>query len=266
MPGDRLLHRDPAHLLPSETNLGGAGGYAYGVLTARALGADWVWLADDDGRPGSSWTLGRLLVCAADHDLDVVSPLVVDQEDPERLAFPLRRGLRWVRQRGELGADVLVPNVANLFNGALFSAGPLTRWVCPTRGCSSAVTRWRSTDACGAAGCASAPARPRPTSIRRATMTGRPSWVDGSRSWFPGPGRRAWHLPQPRVPHCPARPAVAPLARRLALRLVLPGPAARPGRLPALAALHAGRAAASGSPLRPRDRGPTALWQRDRCR
>lgn len=109
-------------LLTSETNLGGAGGYAYGVLTARALGADWVWLADDDGRPGSQWTLGRLLMCAADHELDVVSPLVVDQDDPDRLAFPLRRGLTWVRQRPELGHDVLVPNVANLFNGALFSA------------------------------------------------------------------------------------------------------------------------------------------------
>lgn len=112
----------PHTLLVSETNLGGAGGYAYGVLTARALGADWVWLADDDGLPGSPWTLGRLLACAADHRLDVVSPLVVDQDDPERLAFPLRRGLRWVRRRADLGPGVLVPNVANLFNGALFSS------------------------------------------------------------------------------------------------------------------------------------------------
>lgn len=112
-------------LLQSETNLGGAGGYAYGVLTARALGADWVWLADDDGRPGSQWTLGRLLVCAADYGLDVVSPLVVDQDDTDRLAFPLRRGLRWIRRRGDLDGGVLVPNVANLFNGALFSARAL---------------------------------------------------------------------------------------------------------------------------------------------
>jgi rhamnopyranosyl-N-acetylglucosaminyl-diphospho-decaprenol beta-1,3/1,4-galactofuranosyltransferase len=115
----------PHTLLPSETNLGGAGGYAYGVLAARALGADWVWLADDDGRPGSPWTLGRLLTCAADHALDVVSPLVVDEEDPGRLAFPLRRGLTWVRRREQLGTDVLVPDVANLFNGALFSAHAL---------------------------------------------------------------------------------------------------------------------------------------------
>lgn len=115
----------PHTYLPSATNLGGAGGFAYGILAARALGADWVWLADDDGRPGSAWTLGRLLVCAADHDLDAVSPLVVDEEDPTQLAFPLRRGLHWARHTRDLGGAVLVPNVANLFNGALFSARAL---------------------------------------------------------------------------------------------------------------------------------------------
>ena len=115
----------PHTYLRSATNLGGAGGFAYGILTARALGAHWVWLADDDGRPGSPWTLGRLLVCAADHGLDAVSPLVVDEDDPERLAFPLRRGLRWAQRRSELDGSVLIPNVANLFNGALFSARAL---------------------------------------------------------------------------------------------------------------------------------------------
>ncbi len=35
----------------SRRNLGGAGGFALGMLHALALGADWVWLADDDGRP-----------------------------------------------------------------------------------------------------------------------------------------------------------------------------------------------------------------------
>lgn len=115
----------PHTYLPSATNLGGAGGFAYGILAARALGADWVWLADDDGRPGSPWTLGRLLACAADHDLAAVSPLVVDEQDPERLAFPLRRGLHWARHYSDLDGAVFLPNVANLFNGALFSAAAL---------------------------------------------------------------------------------------------------------------------------------------------
>ncbi|KAN90292.1 UDP-galactofuranosyl transferase GlfT1, partial [Mycobacterium tuberculosis variant bovis Bz 31150] len=35
--------------LGSRRNLGGAGGFALGMLHALAQGADWVWLADDDG-------------------------------------------------------------------------------------------------------------------------------------------------------------------------------------------------------------------------
>lgn len=115
----------PVTYVPSATNLGGAGGFALGILTARALGADWVWLADDDGRAADRWTLARLLVCAQEHRLAAVSPLVVDIDDPQQLAFPLRRGLRWVRRRDELGPEVLVEGVANLFNGALFSAAAL---------------------------------------------------------------------------------------------------------------------------------------------
>ena len=41
----------PSTYLGSRRNLGGAGGFALGMLHALSLGADWVWLADDDGRP-----------------------------------------------------------------------------------------------------------------------------------------------------------------------------------------------------------------------
>src|ERR1700682_1679463 len=37
--------------LGSRRNLGGAGGFALGMLHALALGADWVWLGGGDGRP-----------------------------------------------------------------------------------------------------------------------------------------------------------------------------------------------------------------------
>ena len=62
-----------------------------------------VWLADDDGRPGDDRTLATLLRCTQDKVLDAVSPLVVDDADPERLAFPMRQGLSWVRTRADLG-------------------------------------------------------------------------------------------------------------------------------------------------------------------
>ncbi|MGH3852041.1 MAG: galactofuranosyltransferase GlfT1 [Pseudonocardiaceae bacterium] len=114
----------PSTYLPSRRNLGGAGGFALGILHALALGADWVWLADDDGCPADVRVLQTLLEEARRRDLAVISPVVVNIDDPERLAFPLRRGLTWKRRRSELGTDFL-PGIASFFNGALFSAEAL---------------------------------------------------------------------------------------------------------------------------------------------
>lgn len=158
------------HYIGSKTNLGGAGGFALGMLTALSVGADWIWCADDDGRPEDLRVLASLHACAARHHLDAVSPIVADIHNPERLAFPLRRGLSWRRKRKELfedghnpklphvvdvygdewftgfgsqaaatGFDLpthilnvdtrheLLPGIASLFNGALFSAKALER-------------------------------------------------------------------------------------------------------------------------------------------
>ncbi|MGY1804712.1 glycosyltransferase [Blastococcus sp. SYSU D00922] len=115
----------PATYLPSRRNLGGAGGFALGMLHALALGADWVWCADDDGRPADDAVLATLLATAERHGLAEVSPLVTDMADPERLAFPLRRGLRWRRRRSDFAGLDLLPSYASLFNGALFRADAL---------------------------------------------------------------------------------------------------------------------------------------------
>jgi rhamnopyranosyl-N-acetylglucosaminyl-diphospho-decaprenol beta-1,3/1,4-galactofuranosyltransferase len=117
--------------LPSRHNLGGAGGYALGMLTALARGTDWVWLADDDGRPVDEHVLATLLDVARRRGLAEVSPVIADIDDPDRLAFPLRQGLRWMRGRGELAeyaaqtGGELMPGIAHLFNGALFRASTL---------------------------------------------------------------------------------------------------------------------------------------------
>ncbi|MFI5778600.1 glycosyltransferase [Nocardia sp. NPDC051570] len=108
--------------LGSEHNLGGAGGFALGILHALTLGADWVWLADDDGRPEGPEVLATLVDCAKRHGLAEVSPVVADIDDPDRLAFPLRRGVVWRRLRSELGDEDFLPGIASLFNGALISA------------------------------------------------------------------------------------------------------------------------------------------------
>ncbi|TPG28323.1 galactofuranosyltransferase GlfT1 [Mycolicibacterium hodleri] len=118
----------PSTYVGSHRNLGGAGGFALGMLTALSMGADWVWLADDDGRPADSDVLSTLLDCAARHSLAEVSPMVCDLADPTRLAFPLRRGLAWRRRVSELrtdGSGDLLAGIASLFNGALFRASTL---------------------------------------------------------------------------------------------------------------------------------------------
>lgn len=119
----------PATYLGSRRNLGGAGGFALGMLHALAGGAQWVWLADDDGRPADTTVLATLLDCAVTHRLAEVSPMVCNIDDPTRLAFPLRRGLVWRRRTEELRTESthagVLPGIASLFNGALFSAEAL---------------------------------------------------------------------------------------------------------------------------------------------
>ena len=118
MAGDRGVY------VPSETNLGGAGGFALGFLTALSLGADAVWCADDDGRPADHAVLAELYRVAEANRLHEVSPAVCNIDDPGRLAFPLRQGLVWRRRMEELEGDFL-PGIASLFNGALISAAAM---------------------------------------------------------------------------------------------------------------------------------------------
>jgi rhamnopyranosyl-N-acetylglucosaminyl-diphospho-decaprenol beta-1,3/1,4-galactofuranosyltransferase len=84
-----------------------------------------VWCADDDGRPADEHVLATLLDAARRHGLAEVSPLVTDMADPDRLAFPLRRGLHWRRRRSDFDGIELLPGYASLFNGALFRAEAL---------------------------------------------------------------------------------------------------------------------------------------------
>ena len=201
----------PTTYLGSRRNLGGAGGFALGMLHALALGADWVWLADDDGRPADSAVLETLLACAARHSLAEVSPMVCDLDDPARLAFPLRRGLVWRRRVSELrvdGAGDLLPGIASLFNGALFRASTLEAVGVPDlrlfiRG--DEVDVHRRLVLLGPA-VRHLPRRgvPAPAGLRRVQADPRRTHA------HPVPvGRHqaVLHLPQPGIPAVPARPA-----------------------------------------------------------
>ena len=69
------------------TNTGGAGGFAEGIGAALDLGADLLWLMDDDGAPPPD-SLAALLPWAGRYDF--VGPAVVAEHDESRLCFPIR--------------------------------------------------------------------------------------------------------------------------------------------------------------------------------
>ena len=111
-------------------------GFALRMLQALALGADWIWLADDDGRPRRRpWLLGL----RGPARLAEVSPMVCDM-GPDRLAFLPAAGLaasprRRTADRGRAGSAA---RVSPLFNGALFRAKAIAAVGVRTCGCSSA--------------------------------------------------------------------------------------------------------------------------------
>jgi rhamnopyranosyl-N-acetylglucosaminyl-diphospho-decaprenol beta-1,3/1,4-galactofuranosyltransferase len=99
-------------------NLGAAAAYRTGIEAALAAGADLVWLMDDDARPAHADCLERLIALAG-AGTGIAAPLVLDHDDRERLAFPIRLAGRTRFRVEELGGAVRIEGFAHLFNGAL---------------------------------------------------------------------------------------------------------------------------------------------------
>jgi rhamnopyranosyl-N-acetylglucosaminyl-diphospho-decaprenol beta-1,3/1,4-galactofuranosyltransferase len=102
-------------------NSGGAGGFHEGLAWAVERGADLIWLMDDDGVPDPD-CLERLLAHA--DELDFWGPVVVDEDDADRLVFPIRLpgGTRVVHAMADVrrAADQgLIRGIVIPFNGVL---------------------------------------------------------------------------------------------------------------------------------------------------
>ena len=63
-----------------------SGGFRAGLQRALDRGAAWVWAMDDDGRARDAGCLGTLLATAEARGAELVGALVVDVDEPERLA------------------------------------------------------------------------------------------------------------------------------------------------------------------------------------
>ena len=179
--------------------------------------------------------LDTLLACAAKHALAEVSPMVCDIADPQRLAFPLRRGLVWRRRVSELRADGvgqdLLPGIASLFNGALFRASTLEAVGVPdlrlfVRGDEVELHRRLVRSGLPFGTCLNAVyLHPQGSDEFKPILGGR------MHTQYPDDADQAvLHLPQPRLPAVATRPAQAAAAGVAAVRLVLPGDPARPRR------------------------------------
>jgi rhamnopyranosyl-N-acetylglucosaminyl-diphospho-decaprenol beta-1,3/1,4-galactofuranosyltransferase len=103
------------------TNLGGAAAYCTGIEAALAMGADLVWLMDDDALPVAEDCLEQL-TGLVETGTDLAAPLVLDQDDPRRLAFPIRIAGRTRFLADDLDGAASIAGFAHLFNGALVRA------------------------------------------------------------------------------------------------------------------------------------------------
>ncbi len=103
-------------------NGGGAGGFHDGLGWAIERGADRVWLMDDDGLPEP----GCLTTLLAQPDLDFWGPVVVDEERPDRLVFPIRLpgGTRVVHELADVERAAPAGRIDGIvipFNGVLLT-------------------------------------------------------------------------------------------------------------------------------------------------
>ncbi|KQY57641.1 glycosyltransferase [Nocardioides sp. Root140] len=102
-------------------NRGGAGGFHEGMRIGLERDADLLWLMDDDGMPDDD-----CLALLLEHDgtLDFWGPVVVDQDDAERLVFPIRLpgGTTVVHDLADVraaAADGRIDDIVIPFNGVL---------------------------------------------------------------------------------------------------------------------------------------------------
>lgn len=123
-------HSHVRHVV-SRRNLGGAGGFALGILLALAEGATYVWLMDDDGLPEAPDCLDGLFAQAVTLQADVTSPVIIDIGDESTLAFPYFIGGRRVTERHDLAGRHVIKHFAHLFNGALIKAETFARFGVP---------------------------------------------------------------------------------------------------------------------------------------
>jgi rhamnopyranosyl-N-acetylglucosaminyl-diphospho-decaprenol beta-1,3/1,4-galactofuranosyltransferase len=86
---------------------------------------------DDDGRPEGADCLAALLSKGSHLKADVTSPVIIDIDDSDVLAFPYPVGTGRTTRRSDLDGTEVIKHFAHLFNGALIRAEAFSRYGIP---------------------------------------------------------------------------------------------------------------------------------------
>ena len=118
------LSRENFEYLKTKENIGGAGGFYTGTKAAYDLGADWVVLMDDDGRPADENTFEKLFKEVRKLEKENVADgkLFINTlvQQGEMLSFKIDNMYR-VDEAIASGYNGLIINAANPFNGTLIT-------------------------------------------------------------------------------------------------------------------------------------------------
>lgn len=113
------LKRNNIEWISLEDNIGGAGGFYEGIKYALDQGAEYIWMMDDDGYPAED-CLEKLYKTLHQEKLDAISPLQININDHNQLAFPVWVNKKQIRGHvDQIPKDTFLEKEANLFNGLL---------------------------------------------------------------------------------------------------------------------------------------------------
>lgn len=114
---NKFLNNNLVKYFNTGGNLGGAGGFNYGISKAIILKADWVWLMDDDGFAHKN-QLEELLKFSRKNKLEFSNALVLDIENHKNLSFGLKGAIKKT-EISKIQRDGIILNSVNPFNGTL---------------------------------------------------------------------------------------------------------------------------------------------------
>lgn len=117
---DEWLSRQAGVIVLTQTNLGGAGGFATGIDRAYQEGYDLIWCMDDDCLAATD-ALEKLLT-SPNIGPGIKNCMSVSNQDNGELAFFVDLPSRTFRQVTDMLPFDLLFGVASLFNGTLISA------------------------------------------------------------------------------------------------------------------------------------------------